>query len=45
MWDKNSISPEIAINMSKWDKHSTWHEIIREWENAKKRDIEKFLTI
>ncbi|KKN16736.1 hypothetical protein LCGC14_0972730, partial [marine sediment metagenome] len=21
------------------------HEIIREWENAKKRDIEKFLTI
>ena len=42
MWDKNSISVEIAINMARWDKHSSWLKIIRDWEEAKKREIEEF---
>ena len=28
------MSPEIAISICKWDKESTWYEMIREWNQT-----------
>ena len=35
------MSPEIAISICKWDKESTWYELIREWNRT--FDRAKFL--
>lgn len=40
-WRKDGFSPEIAINVSHWDKKSTWIEIVRKWQEHFEEEKEK----
>ena len=36
---KHPISPEIAFNMSRRDRHLTWHEVIDKWYDNGSGDV------
>ncbi len=34
-YEKRGMPVEVAINYSKWDKESSWYELIRKYEGRK----------
>ncbi len=41
MWEKNNISAEIAISITKWDKKSSWYKLIKDYLKGKKKKMNR----
>ena len=38
MWEKNNISAEIVISITKWDKKSSWLKLIKDFIGRKNNE-------